>query len=171
MNKKTNIDLSLNSKRLFFKNSLLGTTVLIVSGCDLFASVTPLETIIAVQKDLFPFANRLNSNASAYLSVILNHPRISEIQKATIIDGAKLLNEVSAKEHKQLYIKLSSAQRERVLKKISTEEWGESWIETILSYTMEAVLGDPIYGVNKNEAGWKWLNHTSGLPRPKIAYL
>lgn len=171
MDKKTNIDLSLNTKRLFFKNSLLGATALIISGCDLFASVTPLETIIAVQKDLFPFANRLNSNASAYLWVILNHPRISESQKATIIDGAKLLNEASVKEHKQLYSKLSSTQRERVLKKISTEKWGKSWIETILGYTMEAVLGDPIYGVNKGEAGWKWLNHTSGLPRPKIAYL
>lgn len=171
MNKKINIDSLLNSRRLFFKNSLFGTTILIMSGCDFFALVTPKETIVSVQKDLFPFANELNSNFSAYFSTVLNHSKISDTQKTTIIYGVKMLNETSVKEYRQLYIKLSSIQREAVLKKISKEKWGESWIESILAYTMEAVLGDPIYGVNKNEAGWKWLNHTSGLPRPKVAYL
>lgn len=171
MNKKTNANLFLNPRRLFFKNSILGTTVIIVSGCDFFASITPLQTIIVVQKDLFPFANELNSNASAYLSTILNHSKISNTQKTNIINGVKLLNKTSAREHKQLYNKLSPIQRESILKKISKEKWGKDWIETILTYTMEAILGDPIYRVNKNEAGWKWLNHASGLPRPKVAYL
>ena len=171
MNKKTNIDSLLNSRRLFFKNSLLGTTVLIMSGCDFFALVTPKETIVSVQKDLFPFADELNSNFSAYFLTVLNHSRISDAQKTTIINGVKLLNEASVKGYKKLYTKLSSTQRDAVLKKISKEKWGESWIESILGYTMEAVLGDPIYGVNKNESGWKWLNHVSGLPRPKEAYL
>lgn len=161
----------IDSRRNFLKNSFIGASALIMSGCEFFDSATMLKTLSIVQNDLFPFANTLDSNAHAYLSVILNHSRISDAQKATIADGVKLLNIESIKEHKQLYINLSSEQREIVLKEISKERWGENWIEAILTYTMEAVLGDPIYGINKKEAGWKWLNHDSGLPRPKEAYL
>jgi hypothetical protein len=28
------------------------------------------------------------------------------------------------------------------------------------------MLYDPIYGINKEQAGWSWLEHQPGLPRP-----
>ena len=48
---------------------------------------------------------------------------------------------------------------------------GESWIESMLKFIMEAMFSDKIYGVNRDENGQKWVNHTIGLPRPKKAYL
>ena len=64
------------------------------------------------------------------------------------------------------YMQLSSKSRQEVLAFVAKTQWGESFIETILTYLFEALLGDPIYGINKDEVGWKWLHHTPGLPRP-----
>jgi len=33
------------------------------------------------------------------------------------------------------------------------------------------MLGDPIYGGNNKEAGWRWLAFSGGEPRPKKAFL
>jgi gluconate 2-dehydrogenase gamma chain len=32
------------------------------------------------------------------------------------------------------------------------------------------MLGDPIYGGNKNNNGWQAINHNTGLPQPKEKY-
>jgi len=36
----------------------------------------------------------------------------------------------------------------------------------MLTLIFEALLLDPIYGVNTNNIGWNWLNHDPGVPRP-----
>ena len=36
----------------------------------------------------------------------------------------------------------------------------------VLSYILEALATDPIYGGNTNEIGWDWLEHQPGMPRP-----
>jgi hypothetical protein len=41
----------------------------------------------------------------------------------------------------------------------------------MLKYIMESVLGDPIYDINTKQQGWAWLNHETGYPRPKKAFL
>ena len=64
-----------------------------------------------------------------------------------------------------------SIERQKLLKDIATTSWGESFIADNLKFIFEAMLGDPIYGSNKDESGWRWLEHKAGLPRPKVAYL
>ena len=161
----------MKSRRTFFKTALLGTSILAISGKDVFASVTPLQTLKIVQLDLFPQSMIENANAYAYLSLILNHSLVSEDDKKFLRNGTRWLNEEALKEYKTTYIKLNKHQRQNILKIISKETWGKSWIKKVLTYIMEATLGDPIYGINKNETGWRWLNHETGLPRPKAALL
>ena len=36
----------------------------------------------------------------------------------------------------------------------------------ILTYLLQALLTDPVYGGNPNGVGWKWLHHQPGFPRP-----
>lgn len=160
-----------NSRRTFLKKSFLSTAVLVMAGDKLFGAITPLETLVVVQEDLFPYAKELGSNASAYISLILNHSRVTDKEKAFIRNGVQWLNEEAILQYKKLYTQLSPANRQNILQTISNEKWGERWLTTILTYTMEAMLGDPIYGINKNESGWKWLNHTAGIPRPTKALL
>ena len=40
------------------------------------------------------------------------------------------------------------------------------WLSTLITYTLEALLSDPLYGGNTNGIGWKWLGHDPGNPRP-----
>jgi len=170
MNDEANL-ISLGSRRGFLKKTILSAGVLVMSGDVVFGAVSPIQTLELVQKDLFPFADELKSNAYPYLSLILNHSRVSDSQKKFLRNGVQWLNESAVEKHNKIYGALSSKERQETLKRISTSPWGESWIETVLTYVMEAVLGDPIYAINKNEAGWEWLNHQPGLPRPTKALL
>ncbi len=161
----------LESRRTFLQRTFLTTVVVVMSGRELFGAVTPLETLSVVQDDLFPHANILEVNASAYIILIFSHTRVSDEDKDFLRNGVQWLNEESISIYKTIYTKLSPKQRQNVLQTISQRRWGENWIETVLTYIMEATLGDSIYGINKNGAGWRWLNHQSGLPRPKEALL
>ena len=161
----------LDSRRTFLKSTFLTTAVLVMSGSELFGAVSPLQTLDVVQEDLFPHVKRLGIDSSLYLTLILNHSRVTDEDKKFIRNGVQWLNEEAVLQHKQTYIKLSETKRQHVLKIIAKERWGKNWIDTMLTYLMEAILGDPIYGANKNGAGWKWLDHTSGLPRPTKAYM
>lgn len=161
----------LESRRTFFKTTFLSSLVIVMSQNKLFASVTPMQTLATLQEDLFPKEMITSSNSYAYISIIFKHSRVNAQDKQFLRNGTKWLNEEAVKMHKEVYTKLSPTQRQNVLHQIAEESWGESWIKTVLSYILEATLGDPLYGINKNESGWKWLNHTSGLPRPKEKYL
>ncbi|WP_455756915.1 gluconate 2-dehydrogenase subunit 3 family protein [Sulfurimonas sp.] len=161
----------LNSRRTFLKTTFLSSAVIVISGGKLFGATTPLQTLSVVQNDLFPHAKLLGANASAYISVIFHHSLVSDSDKVYLRNGVQWLNEEAVKVYKKQYIQLNPKERQNILKSISKHRWGKSWIETVMTYMVEAILGDPIYGINKNEAGWKWLNHKSGLPRPKDALL
>ena len=163
--------MTIKSRRTFFQTTFLSTLVMITANNTLFASITPLQTLAVVQEDLFPKEMITKANAYAYVSLVFKHSRVSAEDKQFLRNGTKWLNEEAVAKYNKVYTKLSSKERQEILELISNTSWGESWIKTVLSYIMEAVLGDPLYGVNKDEFGWKWLHHSSGLPRPKEMYL
>mgnify|MGYP002639305181 FL=1 len=163
--------MTIKSRRTFFQTTFLSTLVMITANNTLFASITPLQTLAVVQEDLFPKEMITKANAYAYVSLVFKHSRVSAEDKQFLRNGTKWLNEEAVVKYNKVYTKLSSKERQEILELISNTSWGESWIKTVLSYIMEAVLGDPLYGVNKDEFGWKWLHHSSGLPRPKEMYL
>jgi len=160
-----------SSRRNFLKLGFMSSSVFVMSGCELFSITTPQDTIKVLQYDLFPQAKKLNINTASYMSIIFNHTKIIKEDKEFIKNGVKWLNEEALKMHKTTYTKLFATQREEVLTQIATKEWGESFLHDILSYLFEAMLGDPIYGGNNREAGWKWLAFSGGEPRPKEMYL
>ena len=159
------------SRRFFLKNSILSSAVLIMHSSNVYGVVQPIETIALVQEDLFPFAKKSAVDTNSYLNIIFNHSRVSDEDKMFIRNGVQWLNEESVKKYKKAYMSLDARERQSLLQIISKERWGESWIETLLSYIMEAMFSDKVYGVNPNEAGQKWLNHSNGLPSPKEALL
>ncbi|MFK5938445.1 MAG: gluconate 2-dehydrogenase subunit 3 family protein [Sulfurimonas sp.] len=161
----------LSSRRTFLKAGFLSSAVFVMSGCELFSVTTSQNTIKVLQRDLFPKAQELGINTSSYISIILHHSRVSEEDKAFIKNGVKWLNEEAVKMYKETYVKLLSTHRQEVLREIVKTEWGESFMYNMNSYLFEAMLGDPIYGGNDKEAGWKWLGFTGGQPRPKEMYL
>jgi len=159
------------SRRRFLSLGFLSSAVFLMDGCSLFGITTPIETFRILHQDLFPQAQRLGIETDSYMSLVFNHSKISKSDKDYLKNGVKWLNEEALKMHGSIYTKLSRKDRESVLKSISTTEWGESFLYDVMSYMFEAMLGDPIYGGNNKEAGWKWLAFEGGQPRPKEAYL
>ena len=167
--------MNLLTRRIFLKNSFLSSIILLTSSGELFGAVTPTQTLSVLHKDLFPSSSFIPSvkfiNANIYLNKIFAHSRVSDEDKEFVRDGVKWLNEEAVAKYKKVYANLSDKKRQKVLQEIADTDWGESWIQTIMMYMMEAMLGDTIYGGNDGELGWKWLNHKAGVPRPTKAYL
>jgi gluconate 2-dehydrogenase gamma chain len=161
--------LFVNARRNFLKSSFLSIGVLVSLRSTLFGAVSPLETLSLVHEDLFPFAKELGVNTPAYLSIILNHSRILDEDKLFLRNGVQWLHEEALREYQTLYTQLSSSKRQELLHLISQQNWGKRWLHLILSYTMEAIFSDKIYGVNPQNAGQKWLGHRAGFPSPKEA--
>lgn len=160
----------LKSRRTFLKNSFLSSVIFVTCSGELFGAVTPMQAISMVQRDLFPNTQGVPKsdeiNASYYLSLIFANSRVTDENKTFIRNGVKWLNEESILKYKKVYTKLPSQHRQEILKDIAKTNWGERWLDTIMTYLLEAMLGDPIYGGNRADSGWKWLNHTPGFPRP-----
>jgi len=159
------------TRRDFLKRTAFSTSAVFIPSTTLIASTKVLDTLELVQKDLYgdlddaPKFDEINSRA--YLSLILTHTRINADTKKFITNGAIWLDEEAVKLYKKTYILLGYEERHKTLKSASEYRWGNKWIYEMLTFVYEATLGDTIYAINKNESGWKWLGHASGLPRPK----
>lgn len=160
-----------NPRRKFLQYGFLSSSVFLFDGCTLFGVTTPYATIRVLQNDLVPQAESLGINTISYMHIVFKHKRIRKSDKEFLKNGVKWLNEESIKKYHKEYVKLVKHQRESLLHVIAKTSWGESFLYDIMSYTFEAMLGDPIYGGNNNQAGWKWLAFQGGLPRPKKVYI
>lgn len=105
-------------------------------------------------------------NASDYIRVCLVDRDIDEADRKFLAKGFSRLAEFTTSKRGQSWDSLNSASQEEVLREF-VEDDGDSWVSTVLSYVLEALLGDPAYGVNKNGVGWRWLEHQPGFPRPE----
>jgi gluconate 2-dehydrogenase gamma chain len=132
----------------------------------------PWKTIAAVQEHLFP-ADKDSPGASdiqalKYLQNMMNAPDVGNNERERIKNGSKWLNDLSNQIHKKSFIDLDDISKEKVLRKIESSSAGRRWLSLLMTYLIEALLSDPIYGGNKNGIGWKWLAHQPGYPTPSV---
>ncbi len=109
-------------------------------------------------------------NTIPYFHLILIDQHVSDFDKKIILNGITWLEEECLLEYQKTFFNLSLKEKEKIINKVSKVVWGENWIAKILNFTFESLLGDPAYGINVNEIGWKWLNHKPGYPRAKGAH-
>ncbi|RAX55249.1 hypothetical protein CCY99_00690 [Helicobacter sp. 16-1353] len=159
-----------NAIKIFSSSSLMCVVPKLIAD-DNISNSDMFRLLSLVQEDLFPYIKELNIDSAAYLKLILAHSKVSQKTKNAIINGAKNLDKESLDMYNKHYIDLDFSNRDRLLKHISKISWGEDWIYDMLVFIMESILGDPIYGINTNENGWKWLNHHTGLPQPNKPFL
>lgn len=166
------------SRRSFIRNAIAVGTIsqisLLESCSDEFSNKTlndkQLNLVISVQNILFPRDENgpgaIDFNADKYLLWVLNDKRIADDDKQYVINGIRWLNESAQETYSKKYLKLTKKEQVVLIQKISKTNWGESWLAVLLTYVFEAMISDPIYGFNKEEIGWKWLEHNPGYPRP-----
>ncbi len=105
-------------------------------------------------------------NALFHLNMVLTDPLADPDETEYLKNGFKWTNETAQETYKKDFIHLNAEQKVHIFDNVWKTSWGESWLSRLLTIIFEALLIDPIYEVNLNEAGWKWLHHTPGLPRP-----
>ena len=133
---------------------------------------TAWKTLAAVQEVLFPAGENIpgasDIGATVYLYNAIENPNADGEDKDFIFRGIGWLDELTRDQHKKTFVQLSAIQQDDIIRQIVKSRAGRNWVSMLLTYTLEALLADPVYGGNKNKAGWEWLQHQPGYPAPSV---
>ena len=128
-------------------------------------------TIAAVQEHMFPEGSALPSarqmNTIQFLFETVAHKTYDRDIRAFVIEGARELQQ----RRKGQFAAMSPQEKEKALRAYEESSYGSNWLSRIMTLTMEGMFGDPIYGSNVKEAGWKALHAFGGQPRPTSRYI
>ena len=108
-------------------------------------------------------------HATAYLDRALAQPAFDSKLRAFLLDGIRRLDGHARQLDGRPFADIGAARREELLQGFVAERRGRNWVSTLIGYTLEALLADPIYGGNPGGIGWAWLEHDPGRPRPTAA--
>ncbi len=140
------------------------------AAIDYAALQEPWLTIDAVQQHLFPAEKDApgarDINALPYLQAMLQSPGADPEHVDFMKQGVVWLNDIARKQKQAGFIKLDVQDKEQVLRDIEKSRAGERWLSRHLSYILEALVTDPVYGGNPDGVGWQWLQHQPGFPSP-----
>lgn len=146
---------------------------------------SPFQTIYLLYKDLFEvrktvftdlrhlFDKEFNPpkvvelHAVEYLAGVLEDKRIEKESREYILKGVTWLDESAEEMFSKKYIALGVEQREELLRSINQLAWGDNWLYVMMQYYFESMFCAPVYGGNKNQSGWRWLEYEAGYPQPK----
>jgi len=153
-----------------------------LSGCetesqeDRTFNASPLSeeqllVLQSVQLILFPKEgsgpSALEVNADKWVVYVLNDDREPQREKDFIINHLDGFIQFSFDNFQKPFHQLTSIQKEDLLSSFFEEDKAQKrWGSRLITLVFEALLLDPIYGVNPNEMGWNWLGHNPGVPRP-----
>ncbi|MFZ5468922.1 MAG: gluconate 2-dehydrogenase subunit 3 family protein [Myxococcota bacterium] len=108
-----------------------------------------------IPKDEDPGA--LEANVPEYIDRMLQSPELSKM-KEEFLSGTAALDRRATRMFKVGFAQASAAQRDELLTlfKDSPKGTGEArFYELLVVLTLEGLLGDPSYGGNKDQVGWK----------------
>jgi gluconate 2-dehydrogenase gamma chain len=161
------------TRRVFISSSVLAGTALALmpQGCTQpNIKINLFKTLEGVQEVLFPKGldapSAIEFGATAYLANFSSHSSFLASDSRFLKHGAQeLMND-----HNN-FLSLSPKERDHALREfVDDNDTGQNWVSFVLYFTIEALLSSPVYGGNKNESGWKWLQHNAGVPQPKVPF-
>lgn len=130
----------------------------------------PWKTLAEVQVHLFPASADTpgadDIQAIVYLHNTIENPAADGEDKEFLFNGVGWLNDLTREKIRQPFVALDEQQRETLLRQIEESRAGRNWLSLLLTYLLEALLADPVYGGNPGGIGWKWLEHQPGYPMP-----
>lgn len=128
--------------------------------------------LAAVQDHLIPSSpespGAAECEATRYLDLALTGSDVDTEDSFTIRAGVVALGNLSEQSYGKPFEKIQFAEREALLRALEEDEAGEQWLSLLMSFTLEAYLGDPIYVGNRESKVWEWLDQQAGFPRPSI---
>ena len=140
------------------------------AGREAWLDQEPWRTLAAVQEHLLPagpdIPGAADFGAIVYLRNTLKNPAADGEDREFIFNGVGWLNDLIREQQRQPFTALDETQREAVLRDIEQTRAGRNWLSLLLTYLLEALLADPVYGGNRERIGWQWLEHQPGFPTP-----
>jgi len=135
-----------------------------------WAAQAPWTTLRAVLAHLLPHSDDApgadDIHAIGYLHDTLENPAADADAKARVVEGAARIEALAQAQQQQPFAALGAEPREALLREFEGQRGGSAWLSSLLTFLMEALLADPVYGGNTDQAGWRWLGHQPGFPRP-----
>jgi len=144
-------------------------TLLVLTTKSFAKGLHENKIIVAVLEHLLP-ATPKYSGAKAfgiakYLRFVTTHPSFNAQDLRFLFDGATKLEQTYPP-----FLLYTPAQKENALRAFEATSIGQKWLALLLYYGLEAMLGDPIYGGNKNMQGWKNFNISPPKPMAKTPF-
>ncbi len=128
------------------------------------------KTIAQVQEVLFPAGENIpgagDIGADIYLHKAIENPNADGDDREFIFRGIGWLDELTQQRYKKNFIQLTSTQQEKIIAETVQTRAGRNWVSLLLTYILEALLTEPVYGGNPDGIGWLWLEHQAGFPTP-----
>jgi gluconate 2-dehydrogenase gamma chain len=106
-------------------------------------------------------------NAIGYLDAVMADPTMEPDDVPVISRGTLLVDEASVKSRGKNFVALSQGAQNEVIVARTRLKKCRTLSRTLLRYTLEAYLGDPVHGGNPQGAVWKAVGHRPGHPRPE----
>lgn len=112
-----------------------------------------------------------DGNGPSYIEInsiehVLWSISISTIEETHFNEGLTAVKTLFAQSINADYRDVSSNEWDQFVSIVAQYPDTISWVKQNLTFILESLSMDPIYGINKNEMGWKWLEHQPGFPRP-----
>lgn len=108
-------------------------------------------------------------HAATYIHRTLDQPWNDPQEAVWVRAQLARLDQQAVTELGKPFASLNATQRDEALRQWQQQE-GDELLTVLLTYIMEALLGDPVYGGNPNGSAWKWLQHDPGFPLPTVAF-
>ena len=128
------------------------------------------KTIAQVQETLFPAAEDVpgagDLGAVIYLHKAIENPHADGEDKDFIFRGAGWLDELAQQRYTKNFIQLTDKEQIKIIEETVQTTPGRNWVSILLTYILEALLCEPVYGGNPDGIGWSWLEHQPGYPTP-----
>jgi len=154
------------------RNFLILTSLSVaLSQVSYAKGIEPKSAIVleTVYNHLFPktstMPNAKEFGAVEYLIKNINSSYFPKEDANLIIQGA--IDFASSFDN---FLTASQKEQSSMIDTASNNDYGYEWLSKLVYYGFEALLSDPIYGGNKNQVGWKSVQHKAGQPRPKKTY-
>ncbi len=134
----------------------------------------PAETraLLAAFDHLLPGAT--DAGVQDHVAWWLANDRYMAVVAKDLQEGAAALDTYSQRLHKKLFADAATAEKDAVFKlfvsgdaKTATFD-GKRFMERLVVFTMEGFLGDPKYGGNRDQVGWKFIGFKPCWWAPRV---
>ncbi len=109
-------------------------------------------------------------NAVGYVDGVMADPDLAPTDLAMIREGIRKLDAAAGEQRRTSFADLNVEDRDRALATLKKDPYGTRTIWLVLSFTLEAMFGDPVYGGNPGGVGWAWIMYEPGVPRAKTPW-